>query len=240
MNGLYTPLVELVVAWGPGFLFLLAAAETCFVTGLFVPAGMATALATVLAAQGTFGYVEVAVAALAGGWLGDVLGFGIGRRWGERLERGSGRWARLYRRRRARASAFLRRHPVYSVTVARMVAFVRTLAPMAAGSGGLPLRTFLMYEAPGVLGSTLLYVGIGALAGESWQRVGSLVAGGWMVVFALGGLGLWLRRRGGSGSGQPGAGTSGGAVPGTTPRGSTPAASTPASSRTRPADRPGA
>ena len=56
-------------AWGPPFLFALATLETCFVTGLVVPSGVATSLATVLALQGSVELVPMLIAAFAGGAL---------------------------------------------------------------------------------------------------------------------------------------------------------------------------
>ena len=69
-------LLELLVAYGPALLFTLAVLETSFVTGLFVPSGVATSLATVLALQGRVELVPMIVAATVGGAVGDSIGFG--------------------------------------------------------------------------------------------------------------------------------------------------------------------
>ena len=84
-------LLELLVAYGPALLFTLAVLETSFVTGLFVPSGVATSLATVLALQGRVELVPMIVAATAGGAVGDSIGFWVGRRAGERALLGDGR-----------------------------------------------------------------------------------------------------------------------------------------------------
>ena len=86
---------------------------------------------------------------------------------------------------------------IYSVTVARWVSFVRTLMPMAAGMSRLRFSTYLLYEAPGVVGWVLLYVAVGVLAGESWERATQVVGVGGAVAFAAAGLALWItvRRR---------------------------------------------
>lgn len=187
----------------------MAVLETCFVTGLVVPSGLATAVGTVLALQGQIALSSVVVAALAGGWLGDVLGFWVGRFAGGRLLSGEGRFGRAVARRHATLSRFLGRHPVYSVTVARWVSFVRTLMPMAAGASRLRFSTYLLYEAPGVVGWVILYVAVGLLAGESWELATRVVGVGGAVAFAVAGVVLWLglrRRR-----------TNAGARPGETP-----------------------
>ncbi|HKJ02120.1 MAG TPA: hypothetical protein VJ997_06685, partial [Longimicrobiales bacterium] len=64
---LITPrLAELLTAYGPGLLFVMAVLETSFLTGLVVPSGLATALATVLAIQGHMELRPLVVAALVG------------------------------------------------------------------------------------------------------------------------------------------------------------------------------
>lgn len=197
-----TPFVDLVVVHGPWLLFVLAVLETCFVTGLVVPSGMATAAATAIVGGSGLALVPIALAAGSGALTGDLLGYAIGRWSGERLRAGDGWIGRTLRRHERDAGRWLGRHPIYSVTVARWVSFVRTLMPMSAGIARLPVPVFVTFVVPGVLGWLALYMGIGVLAGESWQRVGTIVGGGWTVVFVLVGAVWYLRwrRRRGAGS----------------------------------------
>lgn len=199
MDLVVSPLLELLPVYGPWLIFVLAVLETSFVTGLVVPSGVATSVGTVLALQGRLELVPVVGAAVAGGALGDGLGFWIGRWSGARFLAGEGRLSRLAARRHADASRFFGRHPVYSVTVARLISFVRTLMPMAAGMSGLSFRRYVPFELLGLAGWACLYVGIGALAGESWEAATRLVGYGGAALFALVGLVLWIawrRRRG--------------------------------------------
>ena len=176
-------------------LALLAFLETCFVTGMVVPSGMAVAFATALAAQGRMEFLPVAAAAIGGGFAGDVTGYWIGRRGGRALREGKGIAARALARHDATTGRFLSGHPVFSVTVARLVAFVRTAMPVASGVARLKFGVFLLYEIPGLLAWAALYMGIGLVAGESWERASSIVGGGWAVIFAVVGLVMWTRSR---------------------------------------------
>jgi undecaprenyl-diphosphatase len=190
-------LIELLPVYGPWLLFVLAVLETCFVTGLVVPSGVATSVGTVLAIEGALALPAVALAAAAGGWTGDSLGFWIGRAGGERVLRGQGRFSRVIARRHATVSRFFGRHPVYSVSLARLVSFVRTVMPMAAGMSGLPYHRFLRYEAVGLAGWVALYMGVGALSRGSWRLATQLVGVGGTVTFGVVGVALWwvLRHR---------------------------------------------
>lgn len=195
MDALLPDVLELISEHGEWILFVLALAETSFVTGLVVPSGLATSAATVLALEGEMAMSVVAAAAVAGGWTGDTIGYWIGRFGKRRFEQGRGPWFRRLRGPEAEASRFLGRHPVFSVTVARLVSFVRTLMPMAAGVSGLRYPRYLVYEIPGVFAWAAMYMGIGILAGESWDAVTRLVGLGWAVVFLVVGVILWVGRR---------------------------------------------
>jgi undecaprenyl-diphosphatase len=183
--------------YGPWLLFVLAILETSFITGLAVPSGLATSVGTILALEGTLTLPPVVAAALAGGAIGDTAGFWIGRAVGTRVLGGEGRTARLLAGRHAEMSRFFGRHPLYSVTLARLVSFVRTVMPMAAGMSGISYHRYLAFEAVGLVGWASLYVLIGVLAGESWRLATRIVGVGGTVAFCVAGLALWwvLRRR---------------------------------------------
>lgn len=201
MNALLTSVLELLPQYGPWLLFVMATLETCFVTGLVVPSGLATSAATVLALQGELQLPAVVVAAVCGGALGDTIGFWIGRAWGERVLAPDGRFAKRFARAHAIADELFERHPVYSVTVGRLISFVRTVMPMAAGMSDLPYRRYLPYEIAGLLGWAAIYVGIGVFARESWELATQVVGVGGTLAFGAVAVAGWIawRRRGGSG-----------------------------------------
>lgn len=191
---------EQLTAHGPWLLFVMAILETCFVTGLVVPSGVATSAATIIALEGGMALPAVVGAAICGGFIGDSLGFWIGHAWGEHILRDGGRWRSMLGSRLDRAEALFGRHPVYSVTVARLISFVRTVMPMGAGMSGISYRRYLPYEIAGLLGWAAIYVTIGFAGREGWQvasryfGIGGAVA---FVVFSLVAY-LVLRRRGGA------------------------------------------
>lgn len=191
-------LLDLLPLYGPWLLFALAFLETCFLTGLVVPAGVATAMGTVLALEDpTLHLPTVIVAVLAGGALGDSVGYWVGRAAGERVLTGDGRWARVLRRRHWLLDRWFGRHPAYSVSLARVISFVRTVMPMAAGMSRLGYPRFLAYELLGLGACTALYVGIGVLTQESWEAVTRALGIGGAVAFAGVGWVVWwtLRHR---------------------------------------------
>ncbi len=192
MEMLADRLLEFLPQYGPWLLFLLAVLETSFVTGLVVPSGVATSVATILALEGQLQLPMVLLAAFAGGWTGDFLGFWIGHWFGERVFAADSRWSWRLGPRRAAVRDFYGRHPVYSVTLARLISFVRTLMPLAAGMSDLPYRRYLPYELIGLLGWVAIYVAIGYFARGSWEVATQMVGVGGTVVFIAFGLAIWL------------------------------------------------
>lgn len=188
-------LTSLLLRAGPFLLFVLAAAETAFVTGLVVPAGVATALGAFLASEGVLVLGEVAAGAGLGAAAGDSLGFWLGRRYGRSLLAGPGRLRGLARRQEPRASALFGRHPIYAVSLARTASFVRTLMPMVAGMSRISYRRFLVFDLVGIVAWGALYIGVGYLADRGWRRVSGALGTGWAVVFLMVGIGLWLAAR---------------------------------------------
>lgn len=181
----------LVESGGPWALLVLTAAETVFLTGLVVPASVATAFGAFLAAEGFLSLWMVAAFAATGALLGDNVGFWIGRRYGSGLLRGEGRFRELARRHESRANALFRGHPVYAVSFARLVSFVRTLMPLAAGMSSLGYARYVAYDLLGVLGWLTAYCAAGYLAGQSWRWVAGAMGTGWAVAFAVVGLVWW-------------------------------------------------
>ncbi len=189
-------LFEQLAVHGPWLLFVMAILETCFVTGLVVPSGLATSVATIIALEGGMAFAPVLAAAICGGFVGDSLGYWIGRLWGHRVLRGGGPWRYALGPRLLEAEELFSRHPVYSVTVARLVSFVRTIMPMAAGMSGLGYRRYLPYEVVGLLGWAAIYVTIGFAGREGWRLASRVFGIGGAVAFvAAAAVALAVARR---------------------------------------------
>ena len=195
MDSLSARLLDLLPIYGPWLLFGLAFLETSFLTGLIVPAGLATAMGTALALEETLSLPSVVGAVAAGGALGDSFGYWLGRVTGERFLAGEGRWAHLVRRRGSLLDRWFGRHPLYSVSLARMVSFVRTVMPMAAGMSRIRYGRFLAYDLVGVVVCVALYVTIGVLAQESWEAVTRALGIGGALAFAAAMMVVWWTLR---------------------------------------------
>ena len=199
-------IADWVEAWGPWLVGLMAFLETSFITGLMIPCGPVLIAAVTLAQEGILELHWVVIAAVGGALAGDSVGYWVGARGGGHAARASGGLARLARRAEPRARRLFGRHPFFAVTVARLLSFVRTLMPPAAGLGDLPYRRFLLWDIPGVLLWAALYVGIGLAADGGLDLLDEILGtGGAVTALVIVGLAWWtLRFRTGRRAGKKG------------------------------------
>jgi membrane-associated protein len=134
-----------------------------------VPSETVVIAASVLAARGELWIWLVAVAAAAGGFLGDVGSYLVGRT--------AGAWAarRLFRGDKAKrrldwAGKALARHGATIIVVARFVPGGRTATTFTAGTVHLPWPRFAAADAAGAILWAVYAAGIGYLGGETFER----------------------------------------------------------------------
>ncbi len=175
-----------IAMYGPWLVGVMAMLETALIIGLVLPTEITLVSATVFALQGHFSFGSVVAAALLGAALGDTTGFLIGRWGGPRVLDGRGRVARMARRHQDRALDLFERHAGLSVSLARMVPFVRTLMPLVAGSTGVAYRRFLAFDLLGIGGWAFLGLGFAYAGARSWE-------------IGVGQVGLWWATLGGAG-----------------------------------------
>ncbi|WP_114907707.1 CDP-alcohol phosphatidyltransferase family protein [Ornithinimicrobium murale] len=147
--------------------------------------------ATVL--QGSHPLWPAWLSVAAGAFLGDHVGYAVGRRLGPAAADsapvrriGRGRWDRVTGR--------VRRHAVPTLALGRQAPGVRTLVALAAGASGVGYGPFALGSGLGALLWSALWVGGGASVGHALQSLDPmhlLVLAGVLVV---GGLLLLARR----------------------------------------------
>jgi membrane-associated protein len=155
--------------------FLLPALESSAFLGFFFPGEIAVILGGVLASQGNFPVGVAAAAAVFGAFLGDTVGYAVGRRYGRGMLQGSiGRlpWIRVrLDSELGKAESFLLKHGPWAVIIGRLTAALRVLVPGLAGIARMPYGRF---AAANVIGAVLWGVGFtaaGYAAGTHWEEV---------------------------------------------------------------------
>lgn len=151
----------LVCLLAAGFMAL----ETTALVGVLVPGDLAVLLAG-STVRGPLEYVWLVLAVTAGAMLGECVGYLLGRSLGRRVRRTRfGR--RLGEHRWERAEAYLSRYGAPALVPVRFISVVHAIAPLVAGSAGMPVRRFLGWSTLGTVIWATVYTGVGATAGAS-------------------------------------------------------------------------
>lgn len=155
--------------WLPLVVFLATFFESAAFAGLVVPGETVAVVAGAAAAIRGDGPGAVLAAAVVGAVAGDAIGFGLGRRYGQRIT-DHPRLLR-FRERLERARAFVEKRGVWSLVLARFVSVLRAVVPFSAGTSGMPYPTFFVGNViGGILWGTGV-AGLGYAAGTRWHVV---------------------------------------------------------------------
>lgn len=106
--------------------------------------------------------VLIAVA-MAAAFLGDQVGFWLGRRFGRKLFKDDARVLKIEYLNEA--EAFFAKHGGLALVLGRFVPIVRTYVPFAAGTADMHYRSFLKWNVLGAAGWVLSMVLVGVLLG---------------------------------------------------------------------------
>ena len=180
---------HLLATFGVVGLFLIVFAETGLLVGFFLPgdsllftAGLLTS--TSAGAGSHLPLAGVIGASAAGAILGAQVGYLVGRRYGSALLDRPDRpklQAAVERSRRSLARYGVGR----AVVLARFVPFVRTVVSPLAGTVGVGVRTFTLWQVVGGLVWTVGLVTAGRVAGATVPDIDRYVLPAVAVVLAL-------------------------------------------------------
>src|SRR3954468_17138899 len=145
--------------------------ETCCFIGLLLPAEATVLAGGFLASQGYFSVESVLLATASGGFIGDQVGYLLGRFGGTHVAGSNSRIGRIWRRNEVRAHALFRRQSLLAISAARFVSFVRTLMPWLAGMSRMRYQRYVIYDAIGVTAWACASVALGYFGGTSVNAI---------------------------------------------------------------------
>jgi membrane-associated protein len=197
--------LEGLIQWG-GYpaLILIVFAETGLLVGFFLPGDSLLVTAGVLVSRGLINplglpnftnLMAMNAVLILTAFLGDAVGFGIGRRAGPALFKRDQSF--FFRKDRLlETHAFYEKHGGKTIIIARFMPFVRTFAPVVAGIGQMEYKRFAMFNIVGafawvtsmsVLGFTISTI----LDPKSIEKVVYLIIALSLAPLFIG----WLRKR---------------------------------------------
>jgi membrane protein DedA with SNARE-associated domain/membrane-associated phospholipid phosphatase len=155
--------------------FLLPALEASAFLGFLFPGEIAVILGGVLAFESRISLTSAIVAAVLGAFIGDNVGYFIGKRWGHQILRGIGKRIPFLKHRvdehLETARAYIKRRGGRAVLIGRFTAALRVMVPGLAGMSGMPYARFAAFNGAGAIMWGTGFVLLGYFAGAAWHTV---------------------------------------------------------------------
>jgi membrane-associated protein len=147
---------KLLVAVGTIGLIAVVFAESGLLFGFFLPGDSLLFTAGLFAAHGKLNLLVILVGCFVAAVAGDQVGYVFGNRVGPSLFRRPD--SRFFKQEYVeKAQGYFDKYGSKTIVLARFVPIVRTFAPIVAGVGSMPYRTFLTFN---VLGGAMWAVGV--------------------------------------------------------------------------------
>ena len=139
---------SIIKATGYLGVFIIVFVESGLLVGFFLPGDSLLFTAGFLASQGFLDIALLVGLVFVAAVLGDSTGYSIGRRLGPRVFKKSNSIVFSHDHIR-RSQEFYQKHGGKTIILARFIPVVRTFAPVLAGVGKMPYRTFLAFNVIG-------------------------------------------------------------------------------------------
>lgn len=147
---------NLIETFGTLGLILIVFAESGLLIGFFLPGDSLLFTAGVFSARGDLTLGVVLVGVFLAAVIGDQVGYAFGNKVGPALFRRPD--SRFFKKEYIeKAQSYFEKYGPKTIVLARFIPIVRTFAPVVAGAGSMPYRTFVRFN---VIGGLLWGVGV--------------------------------------------------------------------------------
>lgn len=187
MNEILDWLLNTVQSVEPTLRNLLAGLAIMLETSLFVGLVMPGDTVVLVASTGVTNLADffwLLGAVLLGSLIGESIGFGIGRLFGERIRR-SKFGQKIGEKNWQLADNFIEARGGIAVAISRFLPVLHSLVPVVAGATKMRYRVFIRWTFAACAVWASLYVGVGYLAKESYEQIGGTLKFGAVAFIAI-------------------------------------------------------
>ncbi len=188
-------LSNLFQSYGYSLVFLVLFLENVVLIGLFFPGDVMLVLASFLAKQSHLSLVKLIVIASSGAFLGNLVGYSLGRWKGELVFS----FLPFSKKSLEASKRFFAKHGSKAVFLARFAAGVRTFVPALAGAHQLSFLSFAFYSLTAILIWVTVLSCLGFYFGENLNLIIKLVKRsgyiGFVVFVVILVLGWWWQNK---------------------------------------------
>ncbi len=145
----------LIQTLGYAGLFFAVFSENALFFGVIFPGDSLLFTAGFLSAQGYLNFPVILIGCFVCAVVGDSVGYYIGKKLGPKIFTKEDSFF-FHKKHVLRAEKFLEAHGGKTIILARFIPYVRTFAPMLAGVGNMPYKSFLFFN---IIGGFIWSVG---------------------------------------------------------------------------------
>lgn len=149
--------------------------ETSILVGLVVPGDTIVIIAST-AVDSPVEYVALILAVIGGAFVGESIGFGLGRFFGPKI-RASRLGQKLGERNWVRAENYLDRRGGIAVFISRFLPVLHSLIPLTVGMSTMSYRKFMAWTLPACAIWATAYVSVGTFVGGSYRQLADQLHG---------------------------------------------------------------
>ncbi len=180
--------------WVYWIILLVSLLEPLPGIGSFVPCQTMVILAGLMVKHGALDFGDLVVFAATGAVLGDLIGYVVGRRYGESFLTKYGKYFFLREARLDKVKALLHKHTGKTLVLGRFNAVTRCFPPFLAGATGIHFPKFLGYNIIGAFCWSIAYVSIGYVFGKSFEIASRFIGQFLVMAIVLSAIILFLVR----------------------------------------------
>ncbi|WNW13285.1 bifunctional DedA family/phosphatase PAP2 family protein [Pseudomonas sp. DTU_2021_1001937_2_SI_NGA_ILE_001] len=152
-------------SWVAVAIFIVAFVECVAIAGIVVPGTVLMFAIAALAGSGILDLSTVLLLGFAGGLLGDLVSYVLGRRFHQNIRQLPG--LRSHPEWMSGAEAYFQRYGIASLLVGRFIGPLRPMLPMIAGMCDMPFPRFLAVSIVAAIGWSIAYLLPGWAAGAA-------------------------------------------------------------------------
>jgi len=170
--------------WGYLLVIISSFVESIPLLGVIIPGGTIVHLSGVLAIESDLGLFYLILMSSVGAIFGDLVGFYIGRRYGEEFLVKYGPRIGFKEEYLYVTHRFCHQYGGFAVIIGRFNNLVRPFIPMVIGSSKMPITKFLFFNIIGGILWSVFAVLIGYFARQSWEIIQGYVGIGGGILFS--------------------------------------------------------